>query len=62
MLRILANTPTWRILKKNTDLGMAKKKYNHNSHNFQTKKHMFKSKMRVNVKVSHTIYKKYFNF
>jgi hypothetical protein len=41
---------------------MGIKEYNHNSHNFQTKKNMFKSKMCVNVKVSHTIYKKYLNF
>jgi hypothetical protein len=40
--------------KKDTNLGLGIKEYDHNSHNFQAKKHMFKSKMCVNVKVSHT--------
>jgi hypothetical protein len=37
-----------------------KKIWNHNSHHFQAKKHKFKSKICVSVKVSHTIYKKIF--
>ncbi len=45
------------------NLGMCIKEYNHNSHSSQKrKKHMFKSKMCVNVKVSHVTYKKCFNF